>query len=112
MDEDDETFTLTLSSPANATLGDATATGTINDNDNAAPLTASFSDMRSRPTSATETVPRNTFGWLATVQDIPDPSQSCEHRFLRPYTQRLSLHRQVLTLRHKCRSRSLCPALP
>ncbi len=47
VDEDDETFTLTLSSPANATLGDATATGTINDNDddNAAPLTASFSDM-------------------------------------------------------------------
>ncbi len=45
VDEDDETFTLTLSSPANATLGDATATGTINDDDNAAPLTASFSDM-------------------------------------------------------------------
>ena len=47
VDEDDETFTLTLSSPANATLGDATATGTINDNDddNAAPLTASFSNM-------------------------------------------------------------------
>ena len=45
VDEEDETFTLTLSSPANATLGDATATGTINDNDNAAPLTASFSDM-------------------------------------------------------------------
>ncbi len=44
-DEDDETLTLTLSSPVNATLGDATATGTINDNDNAAPLTASFSDM-------------------------------------------------------------------
>ena len=46
-DEDDETFTLALSSPANATLGDATATGTINDddNDNAAPLTASFSNM-------------------------------------------------------------------
>ena len=45
VDENDETFTLTLSNPANATLGDATATGTINDNDNAAPLTASFSDM-------------------------------------------------------------------
>ena len=44
-DEDNETFTLTLSSPANATLGDATATGTIDDNDSAAPLTASFSDM-------------------------------------------------------------------
>ncbi|WP_420633094.1 Calx-beta domain-containing protein [Candidatus Palauibacter sp.] len=45
VDEENETFTLALSSPANATLGDATATGTINDNDNAAPLTASFSDM-------------------------------------------------------------------
>ena len=47
VDEDDETFTLTLSSPANATLGDATATGTINDDDsdNAAPLTANFSNM-------------------------------------------------------------------
>ena len=46
VDEEDETFTLTLSSPANATLGDATATGTIVDNDDALPpLTASFSDM-------------------------------------------------------------------
>ena len=33
MDEDDETFTLTLSNPTNATLGDATATGTIIDDD-------------------------------------------------------------------------------
>ena len=32
-DEENETFTLTLSSPTNATLGDATATGTINDDD-------------------------------------------------------------------------------
>ena len=31
--EGDETFTLTLSSPTNATLDDATATGTINDDD-------------------------------------------------------------------------------
>jgi len=31
--EGDETFTLTLSNPASATLGDATATGTINDNE-------------------------------------------------------------------------------
>ena len=30
-DEPDETFTLTLSSPSNVTLGDATATGTIRD---------------------------------------------------------------------------------
>ena len=45
-DEEDETFTLTLSNPADATLGDATATGTIVDNDNAlTPLTAEFRDM-------------------------------------------------------------------
>ena len=42
--ERDETFTLTLSNPTNAALGDATATGTINDNDTS-PLTASFSGM-------------------------------------------------------------------
>ena len=42
--EEDETFTLTLSNPTNATLGDATATGTIIDDD-ATPLTASFEDM-------------------------------------------------------------------
>ena len=46
VDEEDETLTVTLSSPANATLGDATATGTIVDNDDALPpLTASFGDM-------------------------------------------------------------------
>ncbi len=45
--EEDETFTLTLSSPANATLGDAAATGTIEDDDDAAPLTAEFLDMPS-----------------------------------------------------------------
>ena len=45
-DEDDETFTLTLSNPANATLGDATATGTIADeDDNLAALTASFENV-------------------------------------------------------------------
>ena len=43
-DEDDETFTLTLSSPTNATLDDATATGTIED-DNEPRLTASFGNM-------------------------------------------------------------------
>ena len=52
-DEGDETFTLALSSPANATLGDATATGTINDDDSSAtPLTASFSNMPASHTGA------------------------------------------------------------
>ena len=37
-DEPDETFTVTLSGPANATLGDSTATGTIEDDDGAAAL--------------------------------------------------------------------------
>ena len=37
-DEADETFTVTLSSPANATLGDATGTGTIADDDGAPSL--------------------------------------------------------------------------
>jgi subtilisin-like proprotein convertase family protein len=35
IDESNETFTVTLSSPTNATLGTATATGTITDNDGA-----------------------------------------------------------------------------
>ena len=53
VDEDDETFTLTLSSPTNATLGTATATGTILDDDDAAtPLTATFSDMPASHTGA------------------------------------------------------------
>ena len=45
-DEEDETFTLTLSSPANAMLGGAAATGTIEDDDDAPPpLPASFEGM-------------------------------------------------------------------
>ena len=45
-DDGGETFTLTLGNASSGVqLGDATATGTIDDNDNAAPLTASFSDM-------------------------------------------------------------------
>ena len=52
--EQNETFTLTLSSPANATLARGTATGTINDNDDAAPpaLTAGFSGMPASHTGA------------------------------------------------------------
>ena len=46
-DDGGETFTLTLSNASGADLDDATAAGTINDNDddNAAPLTASFSGV-------------------------------------------------------------------
>ena len=45
VDEANETFTLTLSSPTNATLGDATATGTIRNTETTTPLTASFEDV-------------------------------------------------------------------
>ena len=41
-EEEDETFALTLSNPADATLGDATATGTIVDDDESPPLTVSM----------------------------------------------------------------------
>ena len=50
-DEENETLTLALSSPTNATLGTATATGTINDDD-ATPLTASFANMPASHTGA------------------------------------------------------------
>ena len=44
--EEDETFTLTLSSPTNATLTDAAATGTINNDDGeVVPLTAEFQNV-------------------------------------------------------------------
>ena len=52
VDEDDETFTLTLSSPANATMGDATATGTINDDDGSP--TVSVSDAGATEGGAVE----------------------------------------------------------
>ena len=41
-EEEDETFALTLSNPDGATLGDATATGTIVDDDESSPLTVSM----------------------------------------------------------------------
>ena len=44
-DDGGETFTLTLGNASGAALGDAEGTGTILDDDNAPPLTASFSDM-------------------------------------------------------------------
>jgi len=43
IDEDDETFTVTLSSPSNVTINDGTATGTIKDDDN--PPTISVGDV-------------------------------------------------------------------
>lgn len=43
LDENDETFTVTLSSPVNATLADASGTGTITDDD--APPSLSISDV-------------------------------------------------------------------
>ena len=58
--EPDETFTLTLTKATNATLGDATATGTIvDDGDTAATLTAS--DIED--TTATLTIAGHTDGW-------------------------------------------------
>ncbi len=46
VDEEDETFTLTLSNASGASLADTAATGTIADNDTTAtPLTATFEDM-------------------------------------------------------------------
>ena len=44
-DEGDETFTLELSNPRGVTLGDALATGTIEDDDGPLPLTASFENL-------------------------------------------------------------------
>ena len=48
-EEEDETFALTLSNPADATLGDATATGTIVDGDESPPLTVSMTSDLSPP---------------------------------------------------------------
>ena len=63
-----ETLTLTLSSPANATLGDAAATATIlDDDDSAAPLTASFSDMPASHAGA-----KFTFGLTFSEEPHPD----------------------------------------
>ena len=57
--EPDETFTVTLTNPTGATLGDATATGTIENDDTAAKLTAS--DIGD--TTATLTISGHTGGW-------------------------------------------------
>jgi len=57
--EPDETFTLTLTNPKGATLGDSTATGTITNDDTGATLTAS--DIGE--TTATLTLSGHTHGW-------------------------------------------------
>ena len=57
--EPDETFTLTLTNPTGATLGDATATGTIRNDDTGVTLTAS--DIED--TTATLTIGSHTDGW-------------------------------------------------
>ena len=57
--EPDETFTVTLRNPVGATLGDATATGTIRNDDSAATLAASGIGE----TSATLTLGGHTGGW-------------------------------------------------
>ena len=57
--EPDETFTVTLTNPVGATLGDATATGTIRNDDSAATLAASGIGE----TTATLTIAGHTGGW-------------------------------------------------
>ena len=57
--EPDETFTLTLTNPTGATLGDSTGTGTIKSEDTAATLTASGIGE----TTATLTLSGHTQGW-------------------------------------------------
>ena len=61
--EDDETFTLTLTKPRGATLGDATATGTIRDDDTRAALTATLTASDVRETTATLTIGGHTGNW-------------------------------------------------
>ena len=63
--EPDETFTVTLTNPTGATLGDATATGTIRNDDTAAKLAAS--DIGN--TTATLTISGHTGGWWYRGQD-------------------------------------------
>ena len=53
LDEPDETFTVTLSNPTNATVGDGTGTGTITDDDS--PPTLSIGDVTVTEDSGTAT---------------------------------------------------------
>jgi len=52
-DETDEDFTVTLSSPSNATVGDGSATGTIKDNDPLITATSTSSTITTVPTTTT-----------------------------------------------------------
>ena len=61
--ESDETFTLTLTNPTGATLGDATATGTINDDDTRAALTATLAASDVGETTAKLTIGGHTGNW-------------------------------------------------
>ena len=78
-EEEDETFALTLSNPADATLGDATATGTIVDDDESSPLTVQMMTDLPPPVevpftvrfSFSETVTGFTRGDIATRQEPP-----------------------------------------
>ena len=53
LSEPDEQFTVTLHSPSNATLADATATGTIRDDDDRAPAVDTFRDCDACPQMVT-----------------------------------------------------------
>ena len=57
-DENDETFTVTLSAPDDATLGDATATGTIRDDDTTTVTPGPDPDPDPDPPAKTETPPQ------------------------------------------------------
>ena len=78
-EEEDETFALTLSNPDGATLGDATATGTIVDDDESSPLTVQMMTDLPPPVevpftvrfSFSETVTGFTRGDIATRQEPP-----------------------------------------
>ena len=78
--EPDETFTVTLTNPVGATLGDATATGTIRNDDTAATLTVSEIE----DTTATLTIGGHTDGWWykgtgSWYQERPEAAGVCIH---------------------------------
>ena len=72
LDEDDETFTLTLSSPGNATLGTASATGTIADDDSG----TSAVSLSLSPGSVAENAGTTTVTVSVSLGSAPRPSDS------------------------------------